>query len=165
MKHNIARTTLVVISFATLYLSLAPVAQADDSCSTAKAAGDWGVTLTGTLLTPTGAVPAAAIARATVDAEGNATSATEARNVGGDFANETGTGTWTVNPDCTGTWTVKIYESGVLVRTSVLSIVFVDNMRELRAVQKSLTLPDGTNVPVVITLDAKRVFPGKGNQQ
>ena len=160
MKRNIARLTLVVISLATLYVSLVREARAQDenSCSTAKAAGDWGFTLTGTLLLPAGPVPAAAIARGTFDAEGNTVSATEARNVGGEFANETITGSWTVNSDCTGTLTVHAYESGKLVRTSVLSMVFVDNLREIRMVQQSLTLPDGTTLPAVITLDAKRLF-------
>jgi hypothetical protein len=146
-------------------MSLVPAAQADDSCSTAKAAGDWGFTLTGMLLTPTGAVPAAAVARGTIDAEGNVTSATEARNVGGGFANETITGSWTVNSDCTGTLTINAYESGKLVRTSVLSLVFVDNMREVLMVQQSLTLPDGTTLPVVVTVEGKRAFPDKGNEQ
>jgi hypothetical protein len=164
MKRNIARTTLVAISIATLYLSLAQAAQADDGCSVGNAAGGWGFTLTGTLILPTGPVPAAAIARITFDARGNITSATEARNVGGGFANETITGSWTVNSDCTGTLTGNVYESGILVRTSVLSIVFVDNMREVRMVQQSLTLPGGTTLPVVITVDGKRLYPGSSNK-
>jgi hypothetical protein len=165
MKRNIARTTLVAISIATLYMTLAPAAQADDRCSTAKAAGDWGFILTGTLLLLAGPVPAAAIAAGTFDAQGNIISVTEARNVGGNFANETITGSWTVNSDCTGTLTINAYESGKLVRTSVVSMVFVNNLTEIFMVQQSLTLPNGTTLPVVITLDAKRVFPGKGNEQ
>src|SRR5215831_7564956 len=149
MKHYIARTALWAVSIAILYVALVPAAQAA-ACSTAKAAGDWGFTLTGTLILPTGPVPGAAVGRFTIDAAGNI-SGSEARNVGGGFANETVTGTWTVNADCTGTVTANIYESGVLVRTSVLSLVFDDNLREVRAVQQSLTLPDGTPVPVAIT--------------
>ena len=82
--------------------------------------------------------------------------------MGGGFADETFTGTLTVNPDCTGATTIKFFESGVLARTSVLSLVFDDNMKELRLVQKSLTLPDGTNVPVVITVEAEKMFPSEG---
>ena len=144
---------------------LASAGQAQDlGCSTAKAAGDWGFTLIGTLLTPTGTVPAAAIGRATFDTQGNITSAVESRNVGGGFANETLTGSWTVNSDCTGTLTVNVYESGVLTRTSVASLVFVDDMKEIRMLQQSLTLPGGATLPVVITLDAKRILPQSGNQ-
>jgi hypothetical protein len=79
--------------------------------------------------------------------------------VGGGFANETITGSWVVNSDCTATVTVNIYESGVLVRTSVLAAVFVDHSRKLRAVQESLALPNGTTIPVVITIDGNRLFP------
>src|SRR6516225_10028708 len=165
MYRNITRSALLILSIATLHMSLAPAVRAqNNSCSTAKAAGEWGFTLTGTILLPTGPVPAAAIVRATVDAQGNGTG-TEPRNVGGDFANETLTASWTVNSDCTGTLTVNAYESGALVRTSVLSLVFVDNLREVLMVQQSLTLPDGTTLPVVINVGAKRVFSDNSNEQ
>ena len=158
MKRNIASTLLVITFLATMLLSMAPSAQAQQ-CSMAGVAGKYGFTLTGTLLLPTGPVPAAAVGTATLKADGTI-SGTEARNVGGGFANETFTGTFTVNPDCTGTSTVKFFdESGALVRTSVISLVFDDSMRELRVVQQSLTLPDGTNVPVVITAKARKMFP------
>src|SRR6516164_9451728 len=149
-------------------IHLLPVVHADSptGCSTETAAGNWGITLSGTLILPTGPVPAAGVARGSFDVQGNATpGATEARNVGGGFANETLTGSWTVNPDCTGTLTVHAYESGVLVRTSVLSIVFVDNLNKALMVQESLTLPSGTVVPAVITAEAKRIFPQSSNQQ
>jgi hypothetical protein len=157
MKRKNALALFAGLLSAIVALSAPPAARANDRCSTAKAAGDWGLTLTGTLLLPTGPVPAAAVARGTFDAEGNIVSATESRNVGGGFANETLTGSWTVNSDCTGTASVKAFENGQLVRTSVLAIVFVDNMREVRMVQDSLVFPDGTNVPAVITVSAKRV--------
>jgi hypothetical protein len=163
MKYKNALTLLAGLLFATVSLSAAPAARANDRCSTAKAAGDWGLTLTGTLLLPTGPVPAAAVARATIDAQGNIVSATEARNVGGGFANETLTGSWTVNSDCTGTAIVKAFENGQLVRTSVLAIVFVDDMREVRMVQDSLVFPGGTIVPAVITVNAKRIFTAEQN--
>ena len=156
MKRNVARSTLL-ISVAALCLGVVPAVQAADHCSNAKAAGTWGLTLTGTLILPTGPVPGAAVARATIDAAGNI-SGTEARNVGGGFANETLTGSWTVNSDCTATLTVNIYESGVLVRTSVLAAVFVDDSNKVRMVQESLTLPDGTTIPVVITADGNKLF-------
>jgi len=162
MKRNIARTMLVIISVATLYLGLVPAAQAAEHCSNAKAAGNWGLTLTGTLILPTGPVPGAAVARLSVDSAGNI-AGTEARNVGGGFANETITGSWTVNSDCTATATVNIYESGVLTRTSVLAVVFVDDSSKIRAVQESLTLPDGTPIPVVITLDGNKLFHEEGD--
>jgi len=136
--------------------AVAPSVRAN-GCTMRDAAGQYGFTLTGVLITPTGAVPAAAVGRATVDAIGNVTG-TEARNVGGGYADETLSGTLTVNPDCTGSMTLNIYQGGQLVRTSVLSIVFVNNQQELRMVQKSLTLPNNVSVPAVITVDAKKTF-------
>jgi hypothetical protein len=154
MKRNIARTTLAILSVAVLLACLAPAAHAA-TCSTATVAGQWGLTLTGALILPTGPVPAAAVLRVTADEEGNITG-TEARNVGGGYADETLTGDWTVKPDCTGTATANIYQAGQLVRVSVLSIVFDENSREVRMVQKSLTLPDGTQLPVVVTAEGKK---------
>jgi len=153
--------TFLAILFATLVLCVVPSAQARQ-CSLAGSAGNFGFTLTGTILLPTGAVPIAAVGRATIDAAGNV-SGTESRSVGGGFADETFTGTLTVNPDCTGTLTVKFYESGQLVRTSVIATVLVDNQREVRGVQKSLVLPNGLSLPVVITLEAKKTFSTEEN--
>ena len=101
-------------------------------------------------------VPIAAVGKAALDADGNV-SGTESRSVGGGFADETFTGTYAVNPDCTGTTTLNFYESGVLVRTTVLSIVFDDHEREIRMVQKSLQLPNKAFLPVVITVEARRI--------
>jgi hypothetical protein len=155
MKSKLIRANMVVVALALLMASFAPAAYADQ-CSTETVAGDWAFTLAGTILTPSGGVPAAAIARVTFDESGNITNGTEPRNVGGVYADETVTGNWTVNPNCTGTLNVNIYESGVLVRISVVSMTFDDGSAELRGVQKSLTLPDGTNVPVVISLEAHK---------
>jgi hypothetical protein len=159
MKRNIVRPALLIL--ATVSLGLAPALQAE-ACSNAKAAGKWGFTLTGTLILPTGPVPGAAIGRLSIDASGNI-SGTEARNVGGGFANETVTGSWTVNADCTGTLTANVYESEKLVRTSVFALVLVDNSSKIRAVQESLTSPDGTNIPAVITVDGNKLFRENGD--
>ncbi len=166
MKRNIAQRTLVILSIATLYMGLAPALRAQDNggCSNATEAGKWGFSLTGTLLLSTGPVPGGAVGILIVDAAGNITG-TEARNVGGGFANETITGKWTVNSDCTATASFQVYESGVLARKTGFSFVFVDNSSEWLAVEQSLTLPDGTVIPAVINAQAKRIFPQSSNQQ
>ena len=150
MKRNIGPTTLVLLVFAMFVVSMASPSALAQQCSLAGAAGAYGFTGTGTLLLATGAVPIAAAGRLNLRVDGTL-SGTEARSVGGDFANETLTGTWTVNASCRFTVTAKVFVSGALVRTSVLSGVLDENMTEARDDQKSLTLPDGTNVPVVIT--------------
>lgn len=126
-------------------------------CSLTGTAGKYGFTLNGVVILPTGAVPIAAVGRAVLDASGNV-SGTESRSVGGGFADETFTGTFAVNADCTGTATLQFFENGTLVRTSVLSVVFDNNEREIRMVQKSLQLPNGTFLPVVITVQARKMF-------
>jgi hypothetical protein len=108
-------------------------------------------------ITSTGAVPVAAVGKVSVDPSGRVTGS-ESRSVGGDYAEETMSGTLTLNSDCTGTITVEFFENEALVRTSVLSVVFVSGQTELQMVQKSLTLPNGVTVPVVITANAKKQF-------
>lgn len=155
MKRNALRIICGIALLAIMATGVPSVRA--NGCTIRDAAGQYGFTLTGVLITPNGAVPAAAVGRATVDSLGNVTG-TEARNVGGGYADETLSGTLTVNPDCTGSMTLNVYQAGQLVRTSVLSIVFVNNQQELRMVQKSLTVPNSGTVPAVITVDAKRTF-------
>jgi len=133
-----------------------PAAARTRSCSFSDTAGKYGFTLTGVVILGTSPVPIAAVGRAVLDESGNV-SGTESRSVGGGFADETFTGTYTVNPDCTGTATLAFLESGKLVRNSVLSLVFDDHQREIRMVQKSLQLPTGAFPPVVITVEARRI--------
>jgi hypothetical protein len=154
MQQNLVRRTLVITFFALLPAALTPAAQAAN-CSTATVKGDWALTLTGTLLLPTGPVPAAAVVRATLNLDGTVTGS-EARNVGGGYADETLSGTYTVNPDCTGSATVNFYEAGQLVRISDLAIVFDENSKQVRMVQKSLTLPNGTQLPVVVLVEGRK---------
>ena len=169
MKRNLALLTasaafisLVVWSTAVdKHMTALPVVHADapKGCSTETIAGNWGFTLTGTALfpSPNGSVPVlvAAVGRIAADDNGNLIG-TEARSVGGGYADETATGNWTVHPDCTGTLQANLYESGQLARVSVTSIVFDDNSKEFRMVQKSLALPNGTEVPVIITLEGRK---------
>ncbi len=138
-------------------LLIVPAANAR-SCSLTGTAGKYGFTLTGVVILGAGPVPIAAVGKAALDATGNV-SGTESRSVGGGFADETFTGTYTVNADCTGTATIAFYDAGQLARTSVLSLVFDNNEREIRMVQKSLQLPNGAFLPVVITVEARRIFP------
>ena len=78
----------------------------------------------------------------------------------GEAAQEVIKGTGAVNSDCTATGTIAVYDqSGNLLRTAVLAAVYVDNQREVRNLFESLVLSNGISVRVVITADAKRLFP------
>jgi hypothetical protein len=152
MNYKNVRTVGTVLFLAVLFGQPLRANQ----CTQSDAAGRWGFTLNGWLILPTGAVPAAAVGLAHIDVKGTVTG-TEARNVGGEYADETLSGSLTINSDCTGSLTVNFSEGGQPVRTSVLSIVLDDDKKEIRMVQKSLTLPNGSVLPVVITVEARRI--------
>jgi hypothetical protein len=136
----------------------------DRACSNASVAGEWAYTETGTVIPATVAVPFAAVAKYTLEENGNL-SGTATSSSGGTVANVTLKGTWTVNSDCTGTLTVGVYASGTLVRTAAFDLVYVDNAREGRAIVTSLVLANGTIVPAVLTVDAKKLFPEMRREQ
>lgn len=145
-----------VFVFALSTAALATPARAGQ-CSNAKSAGNYGLTLGGTLIIPgVGPAPIAAVVRAKLEADGTV-SGTEARNVGGEYAGETFTGTFTVNSDCPGTTTLNFFDAGQLVRISVLSFVFDDDSNGIRMLQKSLTLPNGATIPVILTAEGRRI--------
>lgn len=161
--------TLRTIAFAMLSLGLAATASAKDdhACSIASVAGHWGYSLQGTFFPPTatGPVPVAFVGTFTVDAVGNF-SGTQTSNVGGNVAQDVLTGTVTVNSDCTGTQTVNIYnQSGILLRTAVWALVFVDDAREVRGTFESLVAqPSGANVPAIAIAEGKRLFRNQGRE-
>jgi len=68
-------------------------------------------------------------------------------------------GSVSVNGDCSATATIDVLTNGQVTRTAVLALVYDDNQKKARGIFQSLTLPNGTNVPVVITIDFARVFP------
>jgi hypothetical protein len=133
-------------------------------CSAAAVAGEWAYTEAGSVIPSSVAVPFAAVARYTLDAGGDL-SGTATSSSGGTIANVTLKGTGTVNPDCTGTLTVGVYASGSLVRTATFDVVYVDGTREARAIIASLVLANGTIVPSVLTVDAKKVFERPLNER
>ena len=158
MQRYIVRTIL----FAALLLTLAAAAWAQHPaiCSNAGVAGSWGSTLTGTQFLPTGTVASfAAVNRTTYDYAGNF-SGTQTRTSNGTVSHVTFRGTYTLNSDCTGTKTVKSFDqSGNLVNTATQDFVLVDNAKEIFEIFTSVTLANGTNIPVVITGHAAKLFP------
>lgn len=155
MKTNFARALLLL--GATFILALAPLQAEARHCSTAAAAGKWAYTYTGTIFTQNGPLPAASVGHFSADSAGNITGS-QARSVAGNSGVEDISGTVSVNKDCTATATVSVFVNGQLQRTAVLAIAYDDNMNHARGIFQSLVLPDGTNVPVVITTDNTRVF-------
>ena len=154
MNSN-ARRNLLGIAAGLFAIALPLHAQASH-CSTAATAGSWAYTYTGSILTPNGAVPAASVGRYIQDAAGNV-SGSQTRSVAGASGVEEISGTLSVNPDCTGTATINVFVNGQMQRTAVLALVYDSNGNHARMIFQSLTLPDGTNIPVVLTNDANRM--------
>jgi hypothetical protein len=165
---NRLRGTFAILSAACLFgigSTLALHAQTTSSrgfegiCSTASVAGDWAYTETGVVVPATVAVPFDAVARYTLDAEGEL-EGTATSSSGGTVADVTLKGSGTVNRDCTSTLTVGVYSSGTLIRTITFDVVYIDNARGARALVTSLVLANGTAVPAVLTIDARKIVHG-----
>ncbi len=135
MKRKITRMLMPACLVLILSVISAPLQAQASHCSTAGATGKWAYTYTGTIFTPSGPVPAASVGHFTEDASGNLTGSQTRSVAGSSFVN------------------------GQLQRTAVLAVVFDRNMNHARGIFESLVLPNGTNVPVVITSDNSRMFP------
>jgi hypothetical protein len=156
MKTNLARALLVL--GATFVLALAPLQAEASNCSSAATAGNWAYTYTGTIFTPSGPLPAASVGHFQQDAAGNI-KGSQARSVAGQSGAEDIAGTITVNKDCTGSGIIDVLVNGQLQRTTVIALVYDSDGNHVRAIFQSVALPDGTTVPVVITIDGNRLFP------
>ena len=145
------KTTKLLVSMMALFV-IVPGLHA--ACSKAGVEGKWGFSTNGSI---PAIGPVAATGLFNQDISGNITGS-QTRSLNGDIADETFTGTATVNSDCTGSDTIQVFQNGVLVRTTTLNVVYDDNAREARAIFTSLVLPDGTNLPTVLTIEARRVL-------
>jgi hypothetical protein len=106
MIRNFERVVLAVAIACVVLLALPGAAYAE-RCSTKGVAGDWGFSYNGVAITSSGAVPINAVGRFTINTEGDVVG-TEVRNLAGSPAEETLTGTLTVNTDCTATFRASI---------------------------------------------------------
>jgi hypothetical protein len=159
MKRQIARTGLAGLFAVALIMSMAATAQAGSSaCSLARSAGTYGFTDNGTVV---GVGPRIAVGIFTLDAAGNLKNGKATSSLNGSVAGETFSGTYTVNSDCTGTFdNVQIRDlSGNLLLTITADLAWDDNMRQLRAIFTSATLPDGTSLLTVISADGRKMVP------
>jgi hypothetical protein len=157
MTRRIAPRILATFLAFVFSVALTPLQAEASHCSTAAAAGKWAYTYTGTIFTQNGPLPAASVGHFSEDAGGNITGS-QTRSVAGNSGVEDISGKTSLSKDCTGIATVDVLVNGQVQRTAVLAVIYDNNMNQARAIFKSLTLPDGTNVPVVITIDYTRLF-------
>ena len=137
MKTFFPPITLVSI-VGTLSLSATQV-QAHE-CTVSDAAGRYGYTNAGTIVTPP-VGPFTAVGHVTLNETGTFSGA-QTTSIAGNLFEETIQGTFTVNPDCTGSATVYVYHGTTLARTSLIKIVWDNHQNEFRAI----LLTAGTNV-------------------
>lgn len=150
MKSTILRTGLLIIFAATLGVIMATPAHA---CALVDAAGKWGFTDSGTVV---GVGPRQAVGVFTLDSDGNVRGGKATSSLNGSIADETFSGTFTVNAGCTGKLAVKIYSSGVEILAVTMDIVFDSSMNQLRGIFTSAVEPNGTSLPTVISLNASK---------
>jgi hypothetical protein len=155
MNNRIVRVLVVLVA---AVVALGPMHASASPCNLANTAGNWDYTYTGTIFTQNGPLPAAAVGHYHQDLAGNI-SGSQTRSVAGSSAAEDISGTISVNSDCTATATVNVLVNGQLQRTAVLQGVMDSNRKHARDIFQSLTLADGTNVPVVLTADVSRISP------
>ena len=140
-----------------LSIALAVTPAKAGSCSQAALAGKWTYTYTGTIFTANGPLPLASVGQFHQDGAGNLVGS-QTRSVAGSSRVEDISATITMNTDdCSGTGNFNVLVGGQLQRTAVLALAYDQDGNHVRAIFESLTLPDGTNVPVVITVDGNRV--------
>jgi hypothetical protein len=158
MKRTIPRRMLAVVFVGLIFsVTLVPLQAEERSCSTGASAGRWAYTYTGSIVTPNGLLPVAAVGHFRATARGTLVGS-QTRSVGGSSGVEDISGTFHVNNDCTGTATITVLVNGEVQRTAVLALAYDSNMNHARGIFESLVLADGTNLPVVITSDNTKMF-------
>ena len=140
MKTNTAFRTLGLI-FGSALLGAAQIAQAHQ-CTVLGAAGTYGHTSSGTIVSPA-IGPFTAVGHVTFTESGTLTGS-QTTSIAGNLVEETFQGTFTVNPDCTGSATVHVYHGATLARTSIINLVWDDHEKEARAI----FLTAGTNISI-----------------
>lgn len=154
MKRNWVHVVLVIAT--SCVAGMLPLQAKAAQCSLSSVAGNWSYTYNGTVFVPQ-PLPVASVGSAHLDAQGNL-KGTQTHTLAGQTEVEDVSGTYTVNKNCTGTLSVSVYLNGQLLRTATLNVSYDSNINHGRMIFTSLTLPDGTVLPAVITMDASRVF-------
>src|SRR5437868_3010325 len=138
-------TSRIVLTFGGLLLAASANLHAA-SCSSSSIAGKWAFTSNGTLFTPSGPIPVAAVANLSIDVYGNIEGC-QTRSLAGQVADEIFTGTLSITPECSSEAKVDVRDqNGNVVRSTTLHLVFDDNSRSARGIFTSLVLPNGTGL-------------------
>lgn len=152
MCRTVFAALFVMASFATV----TGIAYAGDrACTYAGVAGRWGMTDNGAVI---GIGPRTAVGSFVLDTSGNLKDGVATSSLNGLVALEKFSGTYTLDTNCSGHISVSILDAttGTEIFAVTLNMTFDDDMRELRAIFTSVTTPDGTSLPTVINLQARK---------
>ena len=137
-----------------LLLTLTARAQADEpSCSLSRAAANWTITDSGTVI---GVGPRAALGKFTLNADGLLLNGVATSSLNGVIAEETFSGTYTVNSDCIGTISVEIFSGATELFAVTLSVIFDKKMEHMHGLFTSVVTPSGASLPTVIAAEGRR---------
>ena len=125
-------------------------------CGLANVAGSFGFSYNGVAVTSTGTIPVAAAGKFHSDAAGNFTG-DEVNSLAGTAAYQTISGKLTVNSACSGELVANVYQNGQLVRTSYIHLQYQDNDNQVLGIFEKLVLPNGSQLPVVVTISGSRI--------
>jgi hypothetical protein len=148
MTRNSIAKTFAIGAVAALALGLAPMAKAErKECSVATLEGSFVRRDSGFVITPPGvAGPLSGVYLVIFDGNGGFTF-DGFSSLNGNVSESTGTGTYTVTPDCRGTYT-SVSSTG---RTGTAFFVIADNGNEIHI------LPTNTGASLICI--ARKVFP------
>lgn len=157
MKRKILLNGLLFI-FATVSLVNRAAAKEVTAgvCTLSHAAGNYGFSDSGTIV---GIGPRAAVGTLAFDAAGSISGKLTA-SLSGSIGTTSLSGTYSVNSDCSGSAVFsESDESGTLILTATVEIVWDDSMREARFLFTSVKLATGIALAPVVNGDARRLIP------
>jgi len=138
----------ILCAIVTLGASSALLAH-DGPCTYRSVSGDWGYTTDGTR---NGVGLVAGAGGLTLDRNGNVSNGAQTVSFAGTIAEETFSGTYTLNSDCTASMTVDVV-SPIAPRTSHLNLIFVSDSNGVLGIFAD----DGT----ILTVNGKKLAPGR----
>ena len=139
--NTLSARKLLGLTVGAVLLTIAPLTQAHE-CTLTDAAGKYGYTSSGTIVTPA-VGPFTAVGNVALGESGTFTGA-QTTSIAGNLVEEAVQGTYVVNADCTGSATVHVYHGATLARTSIINLVWDNHQVEFRAI----FLTPGTNISI-----------------
>lgn len=145
IRNPLPKTYRILFCLLTAVSMTATLRAEDHGCSNRSVAGTFGYAVTGTR---NGVGPVAGVGELTFHRDGTISDGKQTVSFNGVIADETYSGTFTVNFDCSGSFTVEVI-SPIAPRTSHVDLVWVGDANAAKAIF--------TDSGTILTADAKRI--------